>query len=32
NEEITLEEYNHWRFNYPKVEAEKTKSKRDQSK
>lgn len=27
NEEITLEEYNHWRFNYPKIEAERTKSK-----
>lgn len=32
NEEISLEEYNHWRFNYPKVEAERIKSKIDKSK
>jgi len=30
NEEITKDEYDNWRYNYPRVEAERTKQKLDE--
>lgn len=30
NEEITKEEYDNWRYTYPKMEAERTKQRLDE--